>query len=83
MGAMFALPGLTSMLPSLIGAGTQLGTAGIIADKLPETIGAIGDAVGEIIGSTGETVTKLLSDNPLLVAGVVGITGFIVYRKMS
>jgi len=83
MAAAFAVPSLAGALPSLIGAGTQLGGAAIIADKLPETIGAIGDAIGGIITDTGATLTTFLSDNPILVAGSLGIVGFIAWRKFN
>jgi hypothetical protein len=83
MAAAFALPSLAGALPSLIGAGTQLGGAAIIAESLPETITALGDAVGGIISDTGATLTTFLSDNPLLVAGSLGIVGFIAWRKFS
>jgi hypothetical protein len=83
MAAAFAVPSLAGALPSLIGAGTQLGGAAILAESLPETIGAVGDAVSGIISSTGETLTTFLSENPILVAGSLGIVGFIAWRKFS
>jgi hypothetical protein len=83
MAAAFTLPSLAGALPSLIGAGTQLGGAAIIADALPETITALGDAIGGIITDTGATITTFLSDNPILVAGSLGIVGFVAYRRFK
>ena len=83
MAAAFTLPSIAGALPSLIGAGTQLGGAAIIADALPETITAVGDAIGGIISDTGETITTLLSDNPALVAGIVGVVGFVAWRRFK